>query len=69
MIYFPTYNVSRGDAWEIVKHHLDDDSVSIYSKTIAIEVIANFETLNSISKDDLIRCLRWLFEHYDFPEG
>ena len=62
----PTYNVSLGDAWEIVKHRLDDETIALQSKVIAIEKIANMETLNSISKDDLVRALRWLLEHFDF---
>lgn len=66
LIPFPTYNISLRDAWEIVKHRLDDDTIAIQSKLIAIEKIARMETLNSISKDDLIHALRWLFDHYDF---
>ena len=65
-IKFPTYNVNLGDAWLIVKEHLDDESIAIPSKVIAIEKIARMETHNSIKKDDLIHCLRWLFDHYEF---
>lgn len=65
-IQFPTYNVNLGDAWLIVKDHLDDESIAIPSKVIAIEKIARMETHNSIKKDDLIHCLRWLFDHYEF---
>lgn len=65
-IQFPTYNVNLGDAWLIVKEHLDDESIAIPSKVIAIEKIARMETHNSIKKDDLIHCLRWLFDHYEF---
>ena len=65
-IQFPTYNVNLGDAWLIVKEHLDDESIAIPSKVIAIEKIARIETHNSIKKDDLIHCLRWLFDHYEF---
>ena len=65
-IQFPTYNVNFGDAWLIVKEHLDDESIAIPSKVIAIEKIARMETHNSIKKDDLIHCLRWLFDHYEF---
>lgn len=66
LIQFPTYNVNLGDAWLIVKEHLDDESIAIPSKVIAIEKIARMETHNSIKKDDLIHCLRWLFDHYEF---
>ena len=65
-IQFPTYNVNLGDAWLIVKEHLDDESIAIPSKVIAIEKIARMETHNSIKKDDLIHCLRWLFDNYEF---
>ena len=65
-IQFPTYNVSLGEAWSIVKHRLDDDTIAIPTKVLAIEKIARMETHNSITKDDLIRSLRWLFDHYDF---
>ena len=65
-IKFPTYNVNLGDAWLIVKEHLDDERIAIPSKVIAIEKIARMETHNSIKKDDLIHCLRWLFDHYEF---
>ena len=63
---FPTYNVSLRDAWEIVKHRLDDETIAIPSKVLAIEKIANMETHNSITKDDLVHALRWLFAHYEF---
>ena len=66
LIQFPTYNVNLGDAWLIVKEHLDDESIAIQSKVIAIEKIARMETHNSIKKDDLIHCLRWLFDQYEF---
>ena len=65
-IQFPTYNVNLGDAWLIVKEHLDDESIAIPSKVIAIEKISRMETHNSSKKDDLIHCLRWLFDHYEF---
>lgn len=66
MIRFPTYNINLGDAWLIVKERLDDETIAIPSKVLAIEKIARMETHNSITKDDLIHCLRWLFDHYDF---
>lgn len=63
---FQTYNMTPGDAWEIVKHRLEDETISIQSKVLAIEKIAYFETINSITKDELQHALRWLFDHYDF---
>lgn len=65
-IPFPSYNISLPDAWLIVKHKLDDESIALQSKVIAIEKVARMETHNSISKDDLIHALRWLFDHYEF---
>ena len=65
-IQFPTYNLTLPEAWSIVKYRLDDDKIAIQSKVLAIEKIARMETHNSITKDDLIMSLRWLFNHYDF---
>ena len=66
VITFPTYNMTLGEAWHIVKCQLDDDAIAIPSKVLAIEKVARMETHNSITKDDLIRSLRWLFDHYEF---
>jgi hypothetical protein len=63
---FPTYNISFSEAWAIVKYHLDDDSIAIPSKVLAIEKVAEMETHNSITKDELVKALRWLFRHYEF---
>jgi len=63
---FPTYNISPGEAWAIVKYYLDDDSIAIQSKVLAIEKVAEMETHNSITKDELVKALRWLFRHYEF---
>lgn len=66
VIQLPTYNVNLGDACVIVKRMINDDSVAIQTKVIAIEKVARMETHNSITKDDLIKSLRWLFDHFDF---
>lgn len=66
VLQFPSYNVSLGEAVLIVKHRLYDDSIAIQSKVLAIEQVSNMETHNSITKDELVRALRWLFEHYEF---
>ena len=66
VIRFPTYNISIRDAWEIVKYRLDDEGIALQSKVLAIEMIAEMETHNSITKDDLVKSLRWLFDHYEF---
>lgn len=65
-ILVPVQNVSFGEAWRIVRHSLDDDSISYKLKVLAIEKIAEMETHNSITKADLVAALRWLFAHYDF---
>ena len=66
IVEIPTYNVSLGQAVGIVKGRLDDDTIAIPTKVLAIEHVANMETHNSITKDELVRALRWLFEHYEF---
>ena len=65
-IRFPTYNITLGDAILIVKYHLDDPEIALQSKVLAIDHVANMETHNSVSKAEIIRALRWLFEHYEF---
>ncbi len=66
VVPFPIPGVSFSEAWVIVKQSLEDDSVPIQKKVLAIKRISEMETLNSITKDDLVKALRWLFEHYDF---
>lgn len=61
-------NITLGAAIAIVKFHLDDVPLDVKTATLAIKEVAAMETHNSIKKDDLIRALRWLFEHYDFEE-
>lgn len=69
VVQFPSYHIIPAEAWEIVKYRLDDQSIELRSKILAIEMIARFGTLNSITKDELQACLRWLFDHYDFEGG
>ena len=63
---FPAYNVSLPQAIHIVCERLDDDTIALQSKVIAISKVAQMETHNSIRKDDLVHALRWIFAHYDF---
>ena len=63
---FPTYNVSLGEAILIVKIHLNNPDYAFQSKVLAIERVANMETHNSVTKNELVCALRWLFEHYEF---
>lgn len=67
-IKFPTFNPSAGRAIEIVKHELDDPCVPIETRTAAIKRVAGMATHNSVSKDELVGALRWIFRHYDFTE-
>lgn len=64
-IRFRTYNISQGDSIEIVKNHLDDPNIAEKSKALAIENVVNMATHNSVSKADLINCLRWIFVRFD----
>lgn len=59
-------NISTGQAVSIFKYQLAYETVPIWAKVLAIEKIAAFETLNSITKDELQHALQWLFEHFDF---
>ena len=65
-IIFPTFNVSLGEAVIIVKSRLDDKSIPIPTKVLAIERVAEMETHNSVTKDELVEALRWLYRHFDF---
>lgn len=64
--FSPPQHMNYGEAWEIVKLRLDDDSVSIPKKVKAIEIVARMATLNSVTKEELQKALRWLFDHYSF---
>lgn len=66
VVPFPTYNISLGEAISIVENRLDDETIAIPSKVLAIEKVARMETHNSVRKHDVVRALRWLFDHYDF---
>lgn len=66
LIRLPAKDISLGDAWAIVKHSLDDESLPCEMRVSAIKKVAEMATHNSITKAELINALRWLFEHYDF---
>ena len=66
LIVFPSYNVTLAEACCIVKDLQNCGSIANESIAIAIEKVARMETHNSITKDDLVQALRWLFDHYDF---
>lgn len=66
IVSFPTHDVSLHEACYIVKYALDDDSVAYQSKVMAIEKVSEMETYNSISKNELVNALRWIFKYYDF---
>lgn len=65
-IPFPGKNVSAGQAFGIVKYRMDDPTVPIWAKVRSIEKVAGFPTLNGITKDELQKCLQWLFHYFDF---
>lgn len=67
-IPFPTFNISLGQAVSIVKTGLDDESIPYKTRALAIDHVAHMETHNSVTKDELVTALRWLFDHYDFEE-
>lgn len=67
-IVFPTFNVSFGMAVDIFKNKLQDESIPFETRILAIEKVADLETHNSITKQELVNALRWIFEHYDFSE-
>lgn len=67
VIPFPyTGNLSLGQAVGIFKYRMDDETVPIWAKVLAIEKTASLETLNGITKDELQHAIRWLFKHYQF---
>ncbi len=67
VIPFPcTGNLSIGQAANIFKYRMDDETVPMWAKVLAMEKIASFETLNGITKDELQHALRWIFEYYQF---
>ena len=65
-IAFPTFNVSAGMAIDIVKDKLNDETIPFQTRILAIDNVANMATHNSVSKDELVSALKWIFEHYDF---
>lgn len=66
VIEFPTYNVNLGDAILVVKHHLTDEEIAAETKMISIQKVAEMETHNSVTKDDLVNALRYIFNTYEF---
>lgn len=66
ILSFPTNQVPLGTSIEIVKYRLDDDSILIPTKVLAIENVENTETHNGVTEDELIHALRRLFDHYEF---
>lgn len=66
---FHTENISLPQANSIFKERLDDDSLSIKTRTIAIQHVAEMETHNSITKEELVAALRWIFDRYEFGDN
>lgn len=65
-VVFPTFNVSDGMAIDIVKNKLYDEHIPFETRILAIDHVAHMATHNSVSKDELVSSLKWIFEHYDF---
>lgn len=65
ILQFPPGHMTMGRATEIVKSGLKDPTISMHAKAEAIEIVAELETHNSITKDDLISALRWVYSTYD----
>ena len=65
-LIFPTFNVSPGDAVIIVKSRLDDENIPIPTKVLAIQRVAEMETHNSVTKEEIVGALRWLYRNFDF---
>ena len=67
VIPFPcTGDFSLGQAVGIFKYRMDDETVPIWAKVIAIEKISALETLNGVTKNELQHAIRWIFEYYQF---
>lgn len=66
VVKFPGAVPSIGECISIFKHGIDDEAISIKTKIYAIERVAEMETHNSITKEELVKTLRYLFRHYDF---
>lgn len=69
MLRFPPGHMTMGRAIEIVKSGLKDQTISMAAKAEAIEIVAELETHNSITKDDLVSALRWVCSTYDLVES
>ena len=54
-----------GKATAIFKN-INDDKHSASEKIEAIKTVINMETHNSITKDDLIRALDWMWDYISF---
>lgn len=69
LLCFPGYNVSVDEAVSIVKFSLGVPDIPEKTKVLAISHVADMGTHNSVTKNELISALRWLFKHYDFVEA
>lgn len=53
----------KGEAVRIVKD-IHTDIIDSDRKLLAIQEVVDMETHNSMTKQELIECLRWLIEDY-----
>ena len=55
-----------GEAYRIF-HDIDSDKYTVEEKGLAIKLILDMETHNSVTKEMLIKALRWLWnEHFEW---
>ena len=61
------YMMPLAEAIVVIERLLDDETLEIEAKVGAIERIAQMETHNSVSKQNLVRALRWMLNHCEVP--
>ena len=55
-----------GEAWEIF-NNIDSDKFTVEQKGLAIKMVLDMETHNSVTKAMFVKALRWLWnEHFEW---
>lgn len=53
----------------VIFHNIDSDKYTVEEKGLAIKIILDMETHNSVTKDMFMKTLRWLWnEHFEYKE-
>lgn len=60
------FNESSRIDLQVVKRKLWNESIPLKTRTIAIQHVAEMENHDSVTKEELVNAIRWLFERYDF---